>query len=248
MNDQDALLDIRTAARFLQVSETSLRRWTNQGRLACFRIGGRRERRFRRADLIAFMERHSRGDTGGVTGAAPGEARQAVDSRPAHGRATHGCAFYSSEREQATQAAQFLSNGLHPQTVSFLVAAPQARCSILARIEARRPSVHADIDAGRLVLSEYATSVDAQIDYWEIGFERAVSAGASALRVVGDVTGAPFGANENFDVALEYEEQYERILSQRFPVTTLCQYDARPLRGLDVVRLLDDHVATGGPA
>jgi transcriptional repressor of dcmA and dcmR len=39
-----------------QDSETSLRRWTNVGDLACLKVGRKRERRFRRADLLAFME------------------------------------------------------------------------------------------------------------------------------------------------------------------------------------------------
>jgi excisionase family DNA binding protein len=56
MSDPEDLLDIKQAARYLQVSETSLRRWTNGGQLACLRVGLRRERRFRRADLLAFME------------------------------------------------------------------------------------------------------------------------------------------------------------------------------------------------
>src|SRR6266850_5436362 len=54
MRDREDLLDIKQAARFLNVSEASLRRWTNSRRLSCLRVGGRRERRFRRADLLAF--------------------------------------------------------------------------------------------------------------------------------------------------------------------------------------------------
>jgi transcriptional repressor of dcmA and dcmR len=54
--DEDDLWDIKRAARFLRVSETSLRRWTNAGQLACLRVGRKRERRFRRADLLAFLE------------------------------------------------------------------------------------------------------------------------------------------------------------------------------------------------
>src|ERR1041384_2514363 len=69
------LLDIREAAEFLRVSETSLRRWTNAGRLPCLRIGGRRERRFRRADLLAFV---------GVT--------------PPH---RHFCGFYTNDQGRA---------------------------------------------------------------------------------------------------------------------------------------------------
>ena len=56
MSDANDLLDIGEAARFLNVSETSLRRWTNAGALPCLRVGHRRERRFRRVDLLAFME------------------------------------------------------------------------------------------------------------------------------------------------------------------------------------------------
>ena len=56
MSDSEDLLDVKRAAAFLGVSETSLRRWTNSGQLACLRVGGKRERRFRRADLLAFVE------------------------------------------------------------------------------------------------------------------------------------------------------------------------------------------------
>jgi excisionase family DNA binding protein len=44
MSEADELLDIEQAARFLNVSETSLRRWTHAGRLACLRVGRRRVR------------------------------------------------------------------------------------------------------------------------------------------------------------------------------------------------------------
>lgn len=56
VSDQEGLLDIKQAGRFLNVSETSLRRWTNSGDLTCLRVGRKRERRFRRADLLAFLE------------------------------------------------------------------------------------------------------------------------------------------------------------------------------------------------
>src|SRR2546427_2248498 len=54
--DSEQLLNIKQAAELLNVSEISLRRWTNQGRLTCLRVGGRRERRFRRQDLLDFLE------------------------------------------------------------------------------------------------------------------------------------------------------------------------------------------------
>src|SRR5207244_10267933 len=57
LRHEPELLDIAQAAAFLHVSPMSLRRWTTSGRLPCFRVGGRRERRFRRADLLALLER-----------------------------------------------------------------------------------------------------------------------------------------------------------------------------------------------
>lgn len=48
------LLDVKDAAAFLNVSEMTIRRWTNSGRLKCYRLGGRRDRRFQKSDLDEF--------------------------------------------------------------------------------------------------------------------------------------------------------------------------------------------------
>lgn len=53
------LLTIKEAASFLNVSEMSLRRWTNSGRLKCYRLGGKNERRFEEQDLRNFLRRDS---------------------------------------------------------------------------------------------------------------------------------------------------------------------------------------------
>ena len=93
MHEPEPLLDIEQAARFLNVSETSLRRWTNDGRLACLRVGRRRERRFRREDLLAFLEGEPAGRSGSSAAAAQG---------------THLCGLYSSEEGQVRQALPLL--------------------------------------------------------------------------------------------------------------------------------------------
>ena len=50
------LLTIKEAALFLNVSEMSLRRWTNTGKLKCYRVGGKNERRFTRQELERFLQ------------------------------------------------------------------------------------------------------------------------------------------------------------------------------------------------
>ena len=50
-----------------------LRRWPNVGQLVGLRVGLKRERRFRRAELLAFVEDHPRETQPGRAG-APGAA------------------------------------------------------------------------------------------------------------------------------------------------------------------------------
>ena len=219
MPSQPELLDIKQAAALLQVSEASLRRWTDAGKLACYRVGGRRERRFRRADLLAFLE---------------------SSPRTPHNGSGHLCGVYSSDLGRSRQAAAFLGDHLGGRDVCFLVMAPEAREQALALLEQRRPSVRSDVAAGRLVVGEYADDAAPQIASWASQLGTALAAGARSLRVVGDVSGS-LGRRSTFEEVLEYEAEYERSISQRFPVTTLCQYDARTLSGVETTRVLRVH-------
>jgi len=211
------LLDIAQAAALLRVSEASLRRWTNSGRLPCRRIGGRRERRFRRADLMAFLERDA-------------------SNTPAH----HVCAFYASDLGRTRQAASLIGKGLEAGTVCILTAQLRVRGRIFARLGRRRSALRRDLEAKRLLVSEYAETATAQLEFWATAFEAAMRDGARTLRVVGDVSGGTLAREGDFDQVLEYEAAYER-LSRRFPVTTACLYDARSYSGLETARLLERH-------
>lgn len=50
-------LSISEAADMLNVSKVTIRRWTDAGKLPCTRVGSRRERRFREADLRTLLPR-----------------------------------------------------------------------------------------------------------------------------------------------------------------------------------------------
>ena len=224
VNQSEPLLDIEQAARFLNVSETSLRRWTNDGRLACLRVGRRRERRFRRVDLLAFLER----EPAGVPQAAGSLAR-----------GTHLCGLYSSEEGQVRQALLFLAEGFRPGTVSYLVATPETRGRILAGLEREHPDLETAIAEGRLVSSDYAESAAAQLVWWETRIAEAVRRGATLVRAIGDA-GAFIQAASRKEL-FEYEAEYDRRIAHRFPVVTMCQYDVRQFSGMLVVNALMAH-------
>jgi excisionase family DNA binding protein len=208
------LLDIREAAEFLRVSEVSLRRWTNAGQLPCLRIGGRRERRFRRADLEAFI--------GGTS------ARN------------HFCAFYTNDQSRAHGAAAFLSEGLQSEARCLVAADARVQRAVIGELEQSHPAVRKDLKAGRLVMVEYRKSIAAQVEYWRTQLSDARRAGVSRIYVVGDVSAGALSRGP-FAQTLAYEAEYERAIARMFPVITLCQYDARKLSGLDAAALLQCH-------
>ena len=55
--EKDRLLTIEEAAQYLNISKTTLRRWTKVGTLRCSRIGVKGERRFLQKDLDACVSR-----------------------------------------------------------------------------------------------------------------------------------------------------------------------------------------------
>src|SRR5438552_8145976 len=140
------LLDIREAAEFLRVSETSLRRWTNAGLLPCLRVGGKRERRFRRSDLLAFA------------GAQPGAAAQIATP--------HYCALYTSDLTRVRQAAAFAAEGLYSGTRCVLIFSRGVQRAVMELLRQQRPAVRDDVKTGHVVVSEYRQSATAQLEFW----------------------------------------------------------------------------------
>lgn len=239
MTNADELLDIGQAAQFLQVSETSLRRWTNAGHLSCLRVGLRRERRFRRGALLEFMEQQ------------PGSRTEATETTDAHPRGnaviggvhtphgTHLCGIYGSDRARTRLTVGFLTGGLRAGSKSFIVTKPGVRRGLLENLKQERPSLKSDMDAGRLTVANYAKSPDAQIAYFHDEFDRALASGVRSLRVVGDMTG--IASRMSPDAIADLESAYSELIAAKYPVVSLCQYDVRIFSSSQIVTALRGH-------
>lgn len=239
MTDPNELLDIAGAAAFLNVSETSLRRWTNSGRLACLRVGLKRERRFRRADLLAFMEDEPRAEASRPEN--PPQSQGSVSGTSNRGR--HLCGVYETSLGLITLAVPFLLDGLQEGSICFLIGAAAMRSEIVKFLTAKRKLLGNDIKAGRLVLAHYRKSGYQQCDYFQAQFESAMANGATSFRVVGDV-GALRRKTTSSDV-LNYEACYDERIAREYPVTTLCTYDARRASGVEILDALKGHPDIG---
>ena len=237
--DAIELLDIREAAQFLNVSETSLRRWTNDGLLPCLRIGRRRERRFRRADLLAFMEQPSAAPR---TGNRKGGAMNTYNSQDETLAAIHGnhlCGIYGSDAGRLDLAVPFLLEGLQKNSVCFLIAPIPAQKDILQAMKKKRPSLDSDIADGRMIVSEHQPTPAEQCSFFEVRMRKAEAEGVDSFRVVGDMWGLRLLVSS--EEMIELEVGFERIIVPQFPVVALCAYDARRFTGVELLDALKDH-------
>jgi len=50
------LLKISRAAKYLGMSPITLRKWTNAGKVKCYRVGDRKDRRFKVEDLKKLLK------------------------------------------------------------------------------------------------------------------------------------------------------------------------------------------------
>ena len=237
--DSTVLLDISEAAQFLNVSETSLRRWTNAGALPCLRIGLRRERRFRRTDLLEFMEQPAAAQHPALGEEDSMKSLAWKDEPVAAVHGNHLCGIYGSDAGRIDLSVPFLLEGLRRKSVCFLVAPGRAQKAILKAMKRRRPSLDSDIKAGRLIVSEHQDSPAAQCRFFETTMSKAEAEGVESFRVVGDMWGLRLKVSAKEMVKLEVG--FERRIVPRFPVVALCAYDARKFAGVELLDALKDH-------
>ena len=233
------LLDIGQAAAFLNVSEASLRRWTNAGRLACLRVGQRRERRFRRDDLLGFLEGQTSRTVPSLSDGGANEVSDAAASPVTISRGSHLCGVFANNLARTTLIVPFLLDGLNEGSVCFLVGPLRATNDVLRNLKKKRPSIRADIDAGGLIQSEYHLGPRAQVRYFRALLDKKIGEGAQSFRIVGDLWGMRSRASA--EALMEYEADYDRLIARRFPVVTLCVYDARKFSGVEILEALKGH-------
>lgn len=152
----ERLLNIREAAAYLHVSEMTIRRWTNDGSLPCYRIGGRKARRFRMTELEHYLQRTP--DTALAADVALGMDGFSV---PDGSHLTH---LSTDGDESMSVAASFIAEGLiHQETV--MMVCPGTVCDALLRVlDHRGIDLHRYRDIGALHVRSGQSSVGEQIE------------------------------------------------------------------------------------
>lgn len=214
------------------MSEASIRRWSDSGLLPAQRVGRRRERRFAQDELVRFLGQSnptateiSRVNVGGV----------AVPLR------THIGPIYSTDAGRLRLTVPFLADGLRAGQPCYLVAAGEV-LELYAKALSEEHSIDfaGVTESGRLVIIPGpGANVAEAISNWEQLFGKALANGPTVLRVAGEMASelSVFGSMVEM---MAYEQAYE-VMAKRFPVVTLCQYDAREFDGEIILRALKSH-------
>ena len=230
----ERLLNTAEAARFLRVSQASVRRWSDSGLLQARRVGRRRERRFRQADLEHFLQPTAHPKR---TGGLPRALNVGGTMVPLH---SHLGTFFNSDAGRLRLAVPFLAEGLSAGQPCFLVAEGQALDAYFAGLRNRGIDVDAATSESRLATAPGpGESVEEALSFWEEALTGALADGPNVLRAVGDMGSARKGFESDRQM-IDFEVAFNSI-SKRLPTVILCQYDVREFDGETIFQAIRAH-------
>jgi excisionase family DNA binding protein len=244
MPEKQRFLTISEAAAFLHVSEISLRRWTNSGKLRCFRVGGRNERRFLIEDLLAFM---------------PATEAQTTDSQPDEKNALavlndtdyterHISLFFRDAEEQWQLLRPYIIDHLNAGAPVIYLQHSTPSEQLMQRLHAEGLPLDKLIARGLLrVLPPSQTYLlpgyfngQRMLDFIETAILASLEAGHRRVLMTGEMTWSLQGTPGAEEMA-KYEELLNPLVDKYPAVTIICQYDLKRFSGDIILDALLTH-------
>jgi len=220
------LLDIKETAQVLNVSEMSIRCWTNSGKLDCYRAGGLRERRFHMRGLEEFLhdsENHSLKPLG-IGG----------HKVPDGSHLTH---FYSGRADALRVSIPYLLEGIEQKEALLVVMPPERGREILDDMKQQGHPVGDWLKSGRLSISAGMDSPEEMIQYL-VGF----AVRTQKFRVLGDMI---WTVRKGWDLAgLRVLEQAPTLMPPVENGLLLCQYSLEDFSGAAIMMAAETHRQT----
>jgi excisionase family DNA binding protein len=247
--DRERLLTIDEAARYLNVSKTSLRRWTNSGHLTCHRVGVRGERRFALGDLTSILV-----SPAAVTKEPPPVARSGsrdfsdagtepatspmalIDAAAAAGGSRHVCSHFSSPDEwwrmfrpfvvhHAARGAPitYLHDSTTPERFGDLL-----RAEGFDPIDLARRKLLEFVPAPEAYLPDGRFAVEGMLAFVESAILGHLARGHRTMLISGEMTWSLRRAPGS-DGMIAYEERLNDVMARYPGVTINCQYDMERL-------------------
>ncbi|HBG19154.1 MAG TPA: hypothetical protein DDY32_07735 [Desulfobulbaceae bacterium] len=221
------LLTIKEAALFLNVSEMSLRRWTNTGKLKCYRVGGKNERRFTRQDLESFLRVTEGRVPLGIGGGTVEDA-------------SHIAHFYKDADESVAEGIQYVACGLSRGESILMVSIDDRSARILSGLSDLGFPVDRLKRDGRIVTDTGRFELDEQLQF--LTSTMANFPTGKGFRLLGDMTWAVEKGWSLDDITrLEAKANYLLTGSNKL---ILCQYDLTYFGADGAMMAFDAHSLT----
>jgi transcriptional repressor of dcmA and dcmR len=153
---------------------------------------------------------------------------------------THVAPIYSSDAGGLRLTVPFLADGIRAGQPCFLVATGPVLKRYVASLTEEGIDFAAITESGQLVvLAAPGSNVAEALDNLERLFAKALATGPTVLRLVGEMACVRQAFASDLEM-LTFEEAFD-LMAKRFPVVTLCQYDAREFDGEIMLRVLKAH-------
>jgi len=223
----ERLLNIKEAAEFLNVSEMTVRRWTNQGLLNCYRVGARQARRFRPQDLLACLE------------VFPERVAPAMVDLGIKGMAvpdgSHITHLSMAPNEALETAAGFVMKGLEKNEMVCIVVSKAKADSLMAALGRNSTNLKRFIDSGKLHLNRGMRTSDGHMEY----LMKLAAQYEGGFRVFGDMTWTK-EKGWSAETIIRFEETVNR--STRPGRSLLfCQYPLESFTGTEIMMAIETH-------
>ncbi len=229
------LLTIQEAADFLKVSKTSLRRWSNSGRLPCYRVGSRNERRFQLTDLMAFLSNSVHPTPNSNTASQENITGQHVKEpvQTPH----HISTYYRNESEQWQALEPYLVQHLGDKTRTVYIY--NSSEEIVTKQFSRYGFNPGDLQQKKILnlipfdqayLLDGVFIPDRMLEFWQKTIGQAMMDGIQKILLTGEMGWAVRGLPGS-ELLCAYEKELDRFLKNFPMVTVVCQYPLKEFSG-----------------
>ena len=235
MQEKQRFLPIGEAAEFLHVSEVSLRRWTNSGKLRCVRVGGRNERRFLVEDLLAFMPSED------IQPEQQANETEAASENTTDYTERHISLFFRDAEEQWQLLRPYIIDHLNAGEPAIYLQHSTSSKQLMQRLHAEGLPLDKLIARGLLRVLPPTQSyllpgrfgAQHMLDFIETAIQAAQEAGHKRILMTGEMTWSLQGTPGAEEMAT-YEAQLNPLVDKYPSVTIVCQYDLKRFAG-DVI-------------
>lgn len=219
---RQVLLTVAEAAEYLNVSKGTIRRWTNEGRLSCLRVGARKERRFVESELLKL-----------ITGAGDG-VDCALPTTETGGK--HHCLVCDDSEHELDSITDAIIGHLEKRSQIVFIGQTEKTAWLGTLLANRGADPSALITSGALRLFSVeesyllsgAFSADRAIAFVESKILEAFATGFSSQLFIGDTdwlfAGEPVNDQSLIEEVWRYEEELNGLLEKYSSVTVICPY------------------------